>query len=423
MTPTTATPGARVPVWLVGLAWALWALAMLGLAGALVLDQLLRRIGRPDLITLTPETIPPVVGAVGVATVGAVLAVRRPRHPVSWFLLLFGLSLSAAGASVALTNYGVVHVAVPAATLALYAPATIVIAMVCTGFVLLLTPSGTLPSPRWRWWVAVMVGTPVALLLVVASASRATVPVTEALDSPLDLRPLEGWALVAYQVAFAVIITAVVVAAVSLVLRFRRAHGVERQQLRWVVLATIVVVLLSVVNLAALALGAYAVAPVVGGLNPPILAAGIGAAILRYRLYDLDRFVSRTVAYGLLTMLLGLGYAGVVLGFGRMLPDSSSVVVAAATVAVAAAFQPARRRIQRAVDRRFNRRRHDAAQMIEAFGVRLRDQVDLHTLTGELLAVVDETMQPARASLWMWPHRSSVPLDGTGSGPKPAVPT
>jgi hypothetical protein len=128
-----------------------------------------------------------------------------------------------------------------------------------------------------------------------------------------------------------------------------------------------------------------------------------GAAILRYRLYDVDRIVSRTLGYGLLTILLGLGYAAVVLGLGRLLPDSSSLTAAAATLAVAAIFQPARRRVQRAVDRRFNRRRHDAARIIDGFSTRLRDQVDLETLTGELLAVVDQTMQPTQAFLWQRP--------------------
>ena len=129
----------------------------------------------------------------------------------------------------------------------------------------------------------------------------------------------------------------------------------------------------------------------------------LGAAILRYRLYDLDRIISRALAYGLLTVLLGGGYAVVVLGLGQLLGRDSSLAVAGATLAVAALFQPVRRRVQAAVDRRFNRRRHDAAQMIEAFSGRLRDQVDLDTLTGELLAVVDQTMQPSQASLWLRP--------------------
>jgi hypothetical protein len=144
------------------------------------------------------------------------------------------------------------------------------------------------------------------------------------------------------------------------------------------------------------------------------LPVATGAAILRYRLYDLDRIISRTLAYGLLTLLLGLAYAAVVLGLGRLLPQSSSLAVAGATLAVAGLFQPARRRVQQAVDRRFNRRRHDAARIIEGFGSHLRDQVDLDTLTGELLAVAEQTMQPTRASLWLRP-----PPDRTG---RPAEP-
>jgi hypothetical protein len=145
-------------------------------------------------------------------------------------------------------------------------------------------------------------------------------------------------------------------------------------------------------------------------------ALATGAAILRYRLYDIDRIISRTVAYGLLTVLLGGGYALVVLGLGQVLGRDSSLVVAAATLAVAAVFQPARRRIQQAVDRRFNRR-HDAGRVIDAFGARLRDQLDLATLTGELLAAVDQTMQPTRTSLWLRPRERSTATDGATAQP------
>ena len=134
-----------------------------------------------------------------------------------------------------------------------------------------------------------------------------------------------------------------------------------------------------------------------------MLPLATGAAILRYRLYDLDRILSRTLAWGLLTVLLGGGYAVAVLGLGQLLGRDSSLVVAAATLAVAAVFQPARRRVQQAVDRRFNRRRHDPAQRIAVFNARLRDQVDLDTLTAELLAVVDQTIQPTQASPWLRP--------------------
>jgi hypothetical protein len=138
-----------------------------------------------------------------------------------------------------------------------------------------------------------------------------------------------------------------------------------------------------------------------------LLPVAIGAAVLRYRLYDLDRIISRTLAYGLLTVLLAGGYAAVVLGLGQLLGRDSSLVVAGATLAVAALFQPARRHIQQAVDRRFNRRRHDAAQTIAAFSVRLHQQIDLDTLTSELLGVVNQTMQPTSVSLWLRPSVSA----------------
>ena len=193
-------------------------------------------------------------------------------------------------------------------------------------------------------------------------------------------------------------------------LRFRRARGVERQQLRWLALAA---------ALAAGAAGGHCAGPgrsgllgltgtvLLGWASAVVLALlplATGAAILRYRLYDLDRIISRTVAYGLLTVVLGGGYAGVVLGLGQLPGPRPSLVVAGATLAVAALFQPARRRVQQVVDRRFNRRRYDAARTIEAFAARLRDQVDLDALTAELLAVVDQTMQPTPVSLWLRPR-------------------
>jgi hypothetical protein len=186
------------------------------------------------------------------------------------------------------------------------------------------------------------------LVLVVTLAPRPADRLVEAVDSPLDLQAFDGGLLVAYQAAFAVLIIAFVVAAASLVGRFRRAHGIERQQLRWVALATVVVALLGVVHLTAMALGAYALAPVAGGLSPPILSAAIGAAILRSRRYDLDRLISRTLAYGVLTLLLGGGYAGAVLVLGQLFGVGERTpgwAVAGATLAVAALFQPARRRI------------------------------------------------------------------------------
>ncbi len=203
---------------------------------------------------------------------------------------------------------------------------------------------------------------------------------------------------------------AVVVAGGSLVGRFRRARGLERLQLRWVSSAAVLVALAGAVLLAALLIGTPGAMTLLGwaaGASIAVLPMATGAAILRYRLYDLDRIISRTLAYGLLTLLLGSCYVGVALGLGQLLGRTSSMAVAAATLAVAAMFQPTRHRVQGAVDRRFNRPRYDAARTIQAFGVRLRRQIDLDSLTAELLAVVDQTMQPSQVSLWL---RPSVPL-------------
>jgi hypothetical protein len=224
-------------------------------------------------------------------------------------------------------------------------------------------------------------------------------------QNPYFVPALEAPAMAVALPALVLTLLSVVAGGVSLVVRFRRARGEERQQLRWVASAAVVAALGIPVAMA----GILIESPTVVGLavlgSAAVLCLAIAAAILRYRLYDLDHVISRTLTYGLLTVLLGLGYAAVVLGLGRLVGQDSSLVVAAATLAVAAVFQPLRRRVQAVVDRRFNRRRHDAAQTIAAFSGRLRDQVDLDTLRVELLAVVDRTMQPARTSIWLRPTR------------------
>ncbi|HEX6677001.1 MAG TPA: hypothetical protein VF486_18480 [Actinomycetes bacterium] len=410
------------------LAWALWALAMLSLAVNWWQDHLLRQAGRPDLAPLDAGVAALVLAAVSAATVGAVLASRRPRHPVGWLLLALGLSLNASGVASAYADYGLLARpgTLPAApSVALSFPATVITALTCLGFVLLLTPTGSLPSLRWRWWARATAAAPAVSLLAITLAPRPFGRPYRAAGNPLDLRGLGGALSVTYQLAFAVANLAVVVGAASLVVRFRRARGTERQQLRWVALAAASAVLGFVVLLAAVAMGASPdLLGWVAGVSFAVLPLAIGAAVLRYRLYDLDRIVSRTLAYGLLTVLLGGGYAGLVLGLGQLLGRSSSLVVAGATLAVAAAFQPARRRVQQAVDRRFNRRRYDAARTIEGFSARLRQQVDLDTLTTELLAVVEQTMQPTQASLWLRPSVSAFPDQrGTGASRTASQPT
>jgi hypothetical protein len=406
----TSTAGLGRPRrWAAGLAWVLWTLVMLGLAMVPWMDRLLIRAGRPDLTQLVPGSIVgPVVAVLSAATVGAVLASRRPRHPVGWLLLGFALSLTAAGVITSYVIYGLLARpgALPAAhAVARYYPATGAAALGLLSLVLLLTPTGSLPSARWRWWAWVTAATPVALVLVVPVVPGRLDPQLLVASSPFSDRALGGVLLVATRVALAVTALAVAVAAGSLVVRFRRAQGVERQQLRWVALAAALMVLAVPVVLAPVALESPILVDWAPAVWVVVLPVAVGAAILRYRLYDLDRIISRTVAYGLLTLLLGGGYAVVVLGLGQLLERESPLVVAAATLAVAAVFQPARRRVQAVVDRRFNRRRHDTTRIVEGFGARLRDQVDLDTLTADLLAVVDQTMQPTQTSLWLRPPR------------------
>jgi hypothetical protein len=409
-TVVTSTAGLGRPRrWAAGLAWGLWALAMLGLAVVPWLDSLLRQAGRPDLVVFVPgSVVGPVLAVLSAATVGAVLASRRPRHPVGWLLLGFALSLTASGVIYSYVTYGLLARpgALPAVHLvARYYPATGAAALALLSLVLLLTPTGSLPSARWRWWAFVTAATPVALVLVMPVAPGRFDPRLLMGSSPFSDRALGGVLLVATRVALAVTAVAVAVAAGSLLVRFRRAQGVERQQLGWVALAAALMVLAGPIVLASVALESPILVNWVSAVWVMVLPLAVGAAVLRYRLYDLDRILSRTLAYGLLTLLLVGGYALVVLGLGQLLGRESPLVVATATLAVAAVFQPARHRVQQVVDRRFNRRRHDATRIIEGFGARLRDQVDLDTLTTDLLAVIDQTMQPTQTSLWLRPPR------------------
>jgi hypothetical protein len=187
--------------------------------------------------------------------------------------------------------------------------------------------------------------------------------------------------------------------------RFRRARGEQRQQLKWFAYAVGLLVGFLILGSSPLPASAKALNPILGMIAVYGIAAAIGIAVLRYRLYAIDRIVNRTLVYGLLTALLAGIYAGAVLVlgqlFGRVGGDTSSWVVAGATLAVAALFQPARHRIQAAVDRRFNRRHYNAAKTIEGFAAQLREEVDLDTLSAELLAVVDHTMQPTQTWLWL----------------------
>jgi MFS family permease len=413
----TPARDARPRRWSGVLAWAVWALAMLGLAAAAWLNHLVRQAGSPAAAwLLQPAIVPLLVAAVSAATVGALLGSRRPAHPVGWLLLGLGLLVVADVVVSEYVAYGVV--ARPgslsgASYLAGVSNGVQFLWLACAGFVLLLTPTGSLPSPRWRWCARLAAAAPLLLVLLSAVDPQPLLPEHPEVGNPLAVPVPAGLLLAVAAVAAVVVLATLVAAAGSLVVRFRRARGVERQQLRWLALAAALAAGLLLVAVAAGAMGRDGVVLAAIGTCVALLPLATGAAILRYRLYDLDRIISRTLAYGLLTLLLGLAYAGVVLGLGRLLPQGSSLAVAAATLAVAALFQPARRRIQQTVDRRFNRRRYDAARTIEQFSSRLHQQIDLGTLTAELLAVADRTVEPKMASIWLRPpmERSGRSID------------
>jgi hypothetical protein len=410
---TSTARRSRPGRWPAGLAWALWALAMLGLAVTVWLDRLLIEAGLPELaLLLSGGNLTSAVAGVSAATVGALVASRRPGHRVGWLLVALGLSLVAFGFTFSYTRYGLVARpgALPAAGyLAGFANGAVFVNLSLTGFVLLLTPTGSLPSPRWRWWARVQVAALVVAFLTSALAPMPLYPEYPEIGNPLGVAAVaDGPLTAAFPVGALLILVGLMAGAVSLLLRFRRARGLERLQLRWLAWGAALAAAALLVALTALVVeGDSVVLQAAVGMCVALLPLATGAAILRYRLYDLDRIISRTLAYGLLTVLLGLGYAGVVLGLGRLLPQGSSLAVAAATLVVAAVFQPARRRVQQTVDRRFNRRRYDAARTIAAFSDRLREQVDLDTLSADVLAVVDHTMQPTRASLWLRPPTDS----------------
>jgi hypothetical protein len=263
---------------------------------------------------------------------------------------------------------------------------------------LLLFPTGRLPGRRWR---PVVWATVVATAAAVVGTALTPGPVEffPQFQNPLGLAAAGPVLDRIVQVGFVVLTAGVFAAAGSLIVRWRRARGVERQQLKWLAYAAAMLVVAQV----GASLLPRALFLVVTMVTTVLFPAATGIAVVRYRLYEIDRLINRTLVYGLLTATLGLVYAGLVLVLGQLLGQDSSWAVAGATLAVAALFQPARRRIQQAVDRRFNRRRYDAAKTIEAFSTRLREEIDLDTLSAELLAVVDQTMEPTRVSLWLRP--------------------
>ena len=385
------------------LGWVAWALVPAGFAAPFRLDAELRRAGLAAIADARAGLVLMAIGAVSAASVGAVLAGRRPHHPVGWLLLTLALSLTVQSAVYAYVRVGLIARpgSLPgAAYLTGLSNAIVLVWVSCAGFVLLLTPTGRLPSRRWRWWARVAAAA-LAVWVVGSIADPAPMrPEYPGIANPLSPPGLGQLLAGAAGIGALVVPLALLIGAASLLVRYRRARGVERQQLRWLAVVAGLAPAVLAVTVVGVVTGNFDLANLATGALLVLLPVVLGASILRYRLYDLDRIISRTLGYALLSLMLGLAYAGLVLGLGSLLEQDSSLVVAAATLAVAAAFQPARRRVQGAVDRRFDRRRYDAANTIRTFSARLRQQLDLDTLSGELLGVVEETMQPTQVSLW-----------------------
>ena len=404
------------------LAWLMWGLSVALVAPSVPLHLAGPRLGGIAVSVL--EILVTTVLVLALSTVGALIAARRPDNRVGWILLTAGVAM-AAGFSTG--EYVEFSLAEPPGRL----PGTEWIAWVAQwilvlglgqalAFLPLTFPNGRLLSRGWRpvGWLAAATLTMIGLTLAFAPGKLEEYP---EIDNPLGLRVLGGsfWDLL-NGAGWVLLLASGVLSAASVVVRFRRAKGVERQQLKWFASA-VALVAIGVVTVGA----GYAFSGDPSTDAPTFLIVAqllmlasliglpiaVGVAILRYRLYDLDVIINRTLVYGALTILLAVMYFGTVVVlqevFRALTGQESSLVVVASTLMIAALVVPLRRRLQSFIDRRFYRRKYDAAKTLAAFSTRLRDETDLDSLTDDLARVVRETMQPAHVSLWLRPDLTS----------------
>jgi hypothetical protein len=388
------------------ISWVAWSMGTLSTGLAVAAVGLAARNGEGPAELVANHHAIGIVTATGLALLGALIAARKPRNPLGWLMsvaaLLLGVfSFTQQYAPLAVTE------SLPLVGLASWLATWTALPgiAITTTSGLQLFPDGRLPSRRWRplaWLSAAAAVIPAVVMAVRAWPVRGPELAAQTFDHP---------ALTAiFGIGFPIVLGLSVASLAALVVRFRRSQGVERQQIKWFAYGAAI----------GIPLGLPAEVPFWGPIleliQPPLMFAGLGIGMFRYRLYDIDRLLNRTLVYGLLTVSLAATYAAGVLLGGRLVSGdrSNSLVVAAATLAVAAIFQPLRRAIQRAVDRRFNRRAYNAAATVEAFAGRLRQQVDPDALTAELLAVVAHTVQPTRASLWLRPAREGPRAAGPG---------
>jgi hypothetical protein len=344
--------------------------------------------------------------------VGFVVAWRAPRNPLGWCLVAMTVAgaLSDDGSLYAIADYRIRHGTLPLGWVAMLAQPGWAIAIVLIGVAVLIFPDGRPASPLLRWvlWLYLapaLVWMASAYVLTLEAIVRHDIRV----DSSGNLLALDnghnspGWWNVLQYATFVTIGLSLLLVLAGQVASFRRASGERRQQLKWLLGGFSAFVAGGVT---AIALGREHGGWEVVGYVADVLAifalpVTMGVAILRYRLYDIDRIISRTLAYAIITGLLVGVYAGLIVLATHVLSLHTPVAVAAATLAAAALFSPLRRRVQQVVDRRFNRARYDADQTVAAFAARLKDAVDLDSVRDDLAGVVNRALEPAHISVWI----------------------
>jgi hypothetical protein len=372
-------------------------------------------------ITLSNST--GMAGFLGIGLAGCFVAWRQPRNAIGWILLAVVLSavLSAVGGAYAAWDYRYSHGALPFGGVAVFLQLGWAPAIALFPLPVLLFPDGRLPSPRWRWvfWAYLAVATLWFLGFVGVAASgvigqHITVDPTGqlvVLDTP------KGLAAVVNNAANGLLLPLLgfwLLWVVRLVASYRHEIGERRQQLKWFMAGAAISGICLMLSFGAPSVGesdnvsTFAqVLAVVSGLGTGAMGVGLGMGILKYRLYDVDRLISRTLSYATVTGLLIGVYVGLVTLATRVLPFSSPLGVAASTLVAVALFNPLRRRVQRLVDKRFNRARYDAEATIEAFAHRLRADVDLEVVSSEFVRAVQASVEPTHVSLWLRPTDSS----------------
>ena len=343
------------------------------------------------------------------AAVGMLVAHRQPRNPIGWILLT--IAITATGGTdcgfYAVRAYHVDHHGLPLSRLAVFFTQGWASMIVLLPLPVLFFPDGRI-SRRWRWTLAAYAALMSVLVATLTSTDLAAfTDRTIRIDSSGELRQLGGSGGGGFDPTFAVFVLGFLSLSLSWVVRqvvrYRRSSGDLRQQLKWLLAGGSFAVFgfFLAITIGNGNNGAFSAIGKVGFLGLIALPISIGIGILRYRLYDIDRLISRTLSYTLLTGLLVGVFVGLVLLTTRVLPFSSPVGVAASTLAAAALFTPLRSRLQRLVDRRFNRARYDAEATVAAFGARLRDAIDVESVLAELSSVATRSLEPATVTIWV----------------------